>query len=166
MGEITAPESLASQHDLSGFDCGEPLLNDWLRHNAQRNQANGSSRTYVVCAADKVVGYYTLATGSVTHVEATSRVRRNSPDPVPVLVLGRLAVDAIFQGKGIGNGLLRDALLRALAVSESVGVRAVLVHAISAEAKQFYLERGFAESPANHMTLLLPLSAIKHALTS
>lgn len=164
MGEITAPEPLTGQHDLSGLDCGEVLLNDWLRHNAQRNQANGSSRTYVVCEADKVVGYYSLATGGVTHTEATSRIRRNTPDPIPVLVLGRLAVDGRFQGKGIGSGLLRDALLRALAVSETVDVRAVLVHAISAETKRFYLERGFAESPANHMTLLLPLSAISKAL--
>lgn len=166
MGKLTAPEPLGGHHDLSSFDCGEPRLNEWLRSHAQRNEASGSSRTFVVCQSETVVGYYTLATGGITHIEATSKVRRNAPDPIPVLILGRLAVDATHQGKGIGEGLLRDALLRSLAVSESVGVRAVLVHAITDKAKDFYLKNGFSESPINHMTLMLPISSIRSAASN
>lgn len=166
MGKLTAPEPLGGHHDLSSFDCGEPRLNEWLRSHAQRNEASGSSRTFVVCQGEAVVGYYTLATGGITHIEATSRVRRNAPAPIPVLILGRLAVDATHQGKGIGEGLLRDALLRSLAVSESVGVRAVLVHALTNDAKNFYIKHGFAESPLDNLTLMLSISNIKSAIAN
>lgn len=164
MGKVTAPEPLSSEHDLSRFDCSEPRLNEWLRDYARRNETTGSSRTFVVCQGRIVVGYYTLATGGIAHIEATSKVRRNAPDPIPVLILGRLAVDRMYQGKGIGKGLLRDALLRSMAVSESVGVRAVLVHALTNDAGQFYLENGFSKSPINHLTLMLPISSIRKSL--
>src|SRR5690348_4037305 len=109
---ISAPQKLSSDHDLSQFDCGEAALDDWLRRRALQNEESGASRTYVVCAGKRVVGYYALAVGAVAHVGAPGRVRRNMPDPVPVMVLGRLAVDQSAQGQNIGQSLLRDAILR------------------------------------------------------
>src|SRR5690349_21333336 len=109
---ISHPEPLTTEHDISQFACGEPSLDDWLRRRALQNQASGASRTYVVCHTERVVGYYALAVGAVSHEHATGKVRRNMPEPVPVMVLGRLAVDQNFQGRGIASGLLRDAILR------------------------------------------------------
>src|ERR1700731_3342070 len=111
---LSAPEKLRADHDLSGFDCGEPSLDDWLRRRALNNEASGASRTYVVCAGRKVVGYYTLAAGAIAHTHAPGRIRRNMPNPIPVVILGRLAVDKTSHGKGVGTGLLRDAVLRTL----------------------------------------------------
>ena len=128
---LSAPEKLRADHDLSEFDCGEPSLDDWLRRRALQNEESGASRTYVVCAGRQVVGYYALAVGAVAHAEAPGRVRRNMPDPVPVMIIGRLAVHKDFQGRKIGPGLLRDAVLRTLQAAEIAGVRAILVHAIS-----------------------------------
>ena len=145
--EIGAPEHLVSQHDVAALD-------DWLKRHAFANEKAGGSRTYVVCVGRRVVGYYALATGAVAPA-ATGRVRRNMPDPVPVMLLGRLAVDRAFQGRGIGEGLLRDAILRTLQAAELAGIRAMLVHAISDEAKRFYERHGFAESPIDPMTLML-----------
>jgi GNAT superfamily N-acetyltransferase len=112
--EAEAPEPLSDKHDLSRFDSGELVLDDWLRRRALPNEASGASRTYVVCAGNRVVGYYTLAVGSVTHEKVPGRVKRNMPDPVPVMVIGRLAVDKSVQGRGIGSGLLRDGIMRTL----------------------------------------------------
>ena len=108
------PEKLSSTHDLSQFHCGEPALDDWLRKRARQNEESGASRTYVVCVGKRVMGYYALAVGAVAHVVAPGRVRRNMPEPVPVMVLGRLAVDETMQGGGVGPALLRDAVLRTL----------------------------------------------------
>ena len=149
MNEISPPEKLSVAHDLSAFDCGEPVLNDWLRRRALQNEASGASRTYVVCASRRVLGYYTLAVGAVTHAEAPGRIRRNMPDPAPVMVLGRLAVDKSAQGRHIGGGLLRDAVLRTVQAAEIAGLRAILVHAISGEAKRFYESYGFVASPCD-----------------
>jgi GNAT superfamily N-acetyltransferase len=156
--EISPPEKLTGAHDLSAFDCGEPALNDWLRRRALQNEASGSSRTYVVCAGKKVVGYYTLAVGAVAHAEAAGRIKRNTPDPVPVMVLGRLAVDKDFQGRHIGGGLLRDAVLRTVQAAEIAGIRAILVHAISAQAKRFYEDRGFVASPVDPLTVMISVA--------
>src|SRR5580658_9008711 len=112
LDEIGAPERLSAGHALADFDCEEPALNEWLRRRALQNESSGASRTYVVSVGLKVVGYYTLAHGAVVHAEAPGRVRRNMPDPVPAMLLGRLAVDRAFQGRHIGRGLLRDAVLR------------------------------------------------------
>jgi predicted N-acetyltransferase YhbS len=155
MNEISPPEKLSEAHDLSAFDCGEPVLNDWLRRRALQNEASGASRTYVVCAGKRVLGYYTLAVGAVAHAEAPGRVRRNMPDPVPVMVLGRLAVDTRVQGRHIGGGLLRDAVLRTVQAAEIAGIRAILVHAISAEAKRFYEGYGFVASPVDPLTVMI-----------
>src|ERR1035438_6310111 len=134
-GQITPPERLNANHDLTQFSCGEPSLDSWLRNRALPNEKSGASRTNVVCAKGCVAGYYALAAGAVAHTEATSRVRRNMPDPAPVILIGRLAIDSRFQGRGIGADLLRDAVLRTLQAAEIAGIRAILVSAISANAK-------------------------------
>jgi predicted N-acetyltransferase YhbS len=162
--QLGAPEHLTPEHDVAAFDSGVAALDDWLIRHALANEKAGGSRTYVVCAGRRVVGYYALATGAVTHATATGRVRRNMPDPVPVMVLGRLAVDRSLQGRGIGEGLLRDAILRTLQAAELAGIRAILVHAISEDAKRFYERHGFAESAIDPMTLMITISEARRAL--
>jgi GNAT superfamily N-acetyltransferase len=157
-GEISPPEKLSAEHDLSTFDSGEPVLDDWLRRRAQQNEASGASRTYVVCFGRQVVGYYTLAVGAITHADAPGRIRRNMPDPVPVMVLGRLAVDKTVHGQGVGTGLLRDAVLRTVQAAEIAGIRAILVHAISEAARRFYEEYGFIASPLDPMTVMITVA--------
>src|ERR1035438_3894012 len=150
--EIRAPEKLSSKHDLAPFDSGEMVLDEWLRRRAAQNEAGGASRTYVVCAGQHVAGYYSLAVGAAAHEQVPGRIRRNMPDPIPVMILGRLAVDKMFQGKGIGAGLLKDAVLRTMQAAEIAGIRALLVHAISEAAKRFYEAYGFVASPVDPMT--------------
>lgn len=162
--ELRVPERLTAEHDLSAFDSGVPALDNWLRRRALANEDAGGSRTYVVCAGRTVVGYYALATGAVAQAEATGRVRRNMPDPVPVMVLGRLAVDRAYQERGLGIGLLRDAVLRTLQAAEIGGIRAILVHAISDDAKRFYERHGFTESPVDPMTLMITIADATRAL--
>ena len=160
---IRAPVPLADEHGTVRFDCGDPVLNEWLQRTALKNERNGGSRTFVVCDGQQVIGYYTLATGALQHSDAPGKIRRNMPDPVPVIVLGRLAVSLDRQGRGIGRGMLKDAVFRVIGVAEQIGVKALLVHAISAEAKRFYLRHGFIESPTNNMTLMTTISdAIAH----
>jgi GNAT superfamily N-acetyltransferase len=163
--EIRAPEKLRPDHDLGVFDSGVTPLDEWLRRRALPNEAGGASRTYVVNAGGRVVGYYALATGAVAQTEASGRVRRNMPDPVPVMVLGRLAVDRAYQGRGLGRALLRDAVLRTLQAAEIAGIRAILVHAISEEAKEFYERCGFAASVVDPMTLMITVADAALALT-
>ena len=165
---VRRPEPIQSGHDLSSFDCGEPSLNDWLRRHANRNQESGASRTYVVCehAGNRVIGYYCLAAGAVARSGAPGRVRRNMPEPIPVMVLGRLAIDRVQQGRGVGRGLLRDAILRTLHAAEIIGIRAILVHAISQEARRFYEQNGFHASPIDPMTLMLPLAEVQREVSS
>jgi GNAT superfamily N-acetyltransferase len=155
---IGPPEKFSAEHDVSEFDSGEPELDDWLRRRAERNEASGASRRYVVCVNRRVVGYYTLAAGAVAHEDAPGRIRRNAPDPLPVMILGRLAVDRNFHGHGIGTGLLRDAVLRVIQASEIVGIRAILVHAISDAAKRFYEKHGFVASPVDPLTVMITMA--------
>lgn len=156
---VSSPQLLTDNHDVSDFDCGEPLLNDWLKRRALANQASGASRTFVVVDnRRRVVGYYALSAGAVAHRVSTGAVRRNMPDPIPVMVLARLAVDRNAQGKQIGGALLRDAVSRAISVSENAGIRALLVHALNERAIAFYCHYGFEESPIDPMTLMLRLS--------
>ena len=160
--QLGAPEPLSSAHHLDEFECGEPVLNEWLRRRALSNQLSGGSRTFVVTDQDNCVcGYYAMAAGAVAHQMATSSVRRNMPDPVPVMVLARLAVDRRAQGMHLGASLLQDAVNRAVAVSQNAGVRALLVHALHDQAKQFYEHYGFQVSPVHPMTLMLRLSVVK-----
>ena len=155
---LSAPAKLSATHDLSQFASGEPALDDWLRRRALQNEETGASRTYVVCAGQQVVGYYALAVGAVASAEAPGRVRRNMPDPVPVMVLGRLAVHEDWQGKKIGPALLRDAVLRTLHAAEIASIRAILVHAISERARKFYEDCGFVASPMDPMTLMITVA--------
>ncbi len=161
---ITPPEKLNSEHDISQFHCGEPTLDDWLRRRALQNEESGASRTYVASVGKRVVGYYALAAGAVAHAEAPGRVRRNMPDPIPVMVIGRLAVDQTAQGKALGPALLRDAVLRSVQAAEIAGIRAILVHAISERAKRFYEKWGFTVSPVEAMTLMITLAEARKAL--
>jgi GNAT superfamily N-acetyltransferase len=155
---VSPPESLAASHRLDAFDCGEPTLDEWLKRRAWANHGSGASRTFVVVGDDGCVrGYYALAAGAVSHELAISKARRNMPDPVPVLVLGRLAVDRSAQGLHLGSALLQDAVQRAVTVSGNAGVRALLVHALHERAKTFYEHFGFQPSPTDPMTLMLCL---------
>jgi GNAT superfamily N-acetyltransferase len=163
---LSPPEKLSAGHDLSGFDSGEPVLDDWLRRRAAQNEVAGASRTYIVCAGEKVAGYYSLAVGAAAHAGSPGRIKRNMPDPIPVMVLGRLAVDKSFQGQGVGAGLLRDAVLRTVQASEIAGIRALLVHAISERAKRFYEAYGFISSPVDPMTVMIGLSEAEKILSS
>jgi predicted N-acetyltransferase YhbS len=158
--KLHAPQPLTADHQLNTFNCGETSLDEWLKRRALLNQSNGASRTFVVVDESQLVmGYYALAAGAVHHQDATRSIRQNMPDPIPVMVLARLAVDIRTQGMQLGAGLLRDAVDRSLAVAKNTGVRALLVHALHERAKQFYLYFGFQASPAHPLTLMLRLRA-------
>lgn len=161
---VGAPQHLTSAHDVSAFDCGVPELNDWLQRRTLQNEASRASRTFVVVSDERVVGYYALAAGSVAHAAATGRIRRNMPEPIPVMILARLAVDKVFKGSGLGSALLRDAMLRTIQAAEIAGIRAVLLQAVSEEAKRFYAHHGFAESPIDPMTMMISLGDLETAL--
>jgi GNAT superfamily N-acetyltransferase len=161
---LCPPEKLNASHQIEGFDSGTPELDDWLTRRALKNEAEGASRTYVLCAGEEVVGYYCLANGAVVAETAPGRVRRNMPNPIPVMVIGRLAIDRRWQGMGLGRSLLRDAILRTLQAAEIAGIRAILVHAISEEAKQFYLRCGFTVSPIEPMTLMVKVDDARASL--
>lgn len=163
---FASPVPVTRDHVLSGFTCGITSLDDWLVKRALANEASSASRTFVVTENDRVVAYYALATGSVPLVDAPGKVRRNMPDPVPVMVLARLAVDHNYQGLGLGQALLKDALLRTVHAADLAGIRAVMVHAISEEAKSYYLRAGFVESRHHAMTLFLTLQEIRSTLQS
>jgi GNAT superfamily N-acetyltransferase len=121
---------------------------------------SGASRTFVVSLGDDVLGYYCLAAGAVTHDEAPGSLRRNMPDPIPIVVLGRLAVHSDWQGQGIGAGLLKDAILRTVRLSEEMGIRAIIAHALHDHAKEFYLRRGFVVSPIQPLTVMLNVARL------
>jgi GNAT superfamily N-acetyltransferase len=161
---LSAPEKLRADHDLSEFECGEPALDDWLRRRALQKEESGASRTYVACAGQQVVGYYALAVGAVALAGASGRINRNLPDTLPVMIIGRLSVHKDFQGRKLGPGLLRDAVLRTLQAAEIAGIRAILVHAISDRARQFYEGCGFLPSPIDPMTLMITVAEAARAL--
>ena len=160
MGRLTQPAPITAQHNIADFDCGVASLNEWLQRRALKNETSGASRTFVVCEEMDVIGYYSLAVGSVLRQQAPGKIKRNMPEPIPVMVLGRLGVDKNRQKSGVGAGLLKDAVLRTLNISQQVGIRALLVHALSMDAKSFYLCNGFLESPLDPMTLMLSLKDI------
>jgi len=161
---VSEPVPLADLHDLTGFVSGVGSLDEWLRRRARANQASGASRTFVACEKSKVVGYYALASGAVEVASATGRLRRNMPDPIPVAVLGRLAVDRECHGRGMGRALFADSARRVVRASELIGIRGMLVHAISPEAKAFYLALGMIESPLDPMILMVALSDLQASL--
>ena len=154
---LSAPVLLAADYQLDDFACGVDSLDDWLKRRAYPNQVNGASRTYVVTEGKRVVGYYCLASGALELSDTPTSIRRNMPDPVPVAILGRLAVDKSSQGRGLGAALLQDAVVRTAQAGGILGIRGLLVHALSIEAKAFYEHHGFVPSPAQPMTLILSL---------
>lgn len=163
--ELSPPELLTASHDRSRFACGKPALNQFLKKYALINQENEISRTYVATRGESVVGYYTLAFGSVSHGEATPSIKAELPQyPIPVILLARLAVDVREKGKGLGKGLLKDAMLRTLSAADIGGLRAMLTHAKDEDAKQFYLRYGFQESPIEPLTLMLNIKDIRASL--
>lgn len=163
---LQTPVLLDKGHDLSKFDCGSTPLNDYLRKHALQNQQNRSARTYVVLRAGRVVGYYTLAAGSVERDESPARVAKGLANyPVPIFLLARLGVDQTEKGKGLGAGLLKDALLRCVQAADIVGCRAVLVHAKDHQAQTFYRKFGFESSPADEFHLFLLMKDIKAIIT-
>lgn len=161
--QLTPPAPLSDLHDLSAFNCGKPTLDDWLRTRAGKSDGL-FGRTYVVTLGKRVVGYYTLATGAEKREQTPGKLRRNSPEQIPLILLARLAVDTRFRGKGIGRGLVRDALTRSIQAAEIVGIRAVMVHAIDEEARKFYEKYGFIEFPSSSQTLYLPIDTMRRAL--
>ena len=160
---LTRPEPLGDTHDLSAFVSGVDVLDDWLRRRARANQVSGASRTFVVAEDSKVVAYYALASGAITVAESVGRFRRNMPDPIPVTVLGRLAVDQTQQGRGLGRALFRDCALRVAQAADTIGIRGIIVHAISEQAIAFYMALGFDPSPVDPMTLMVALGDIREA---
>lgn len=160
---ISPPELLAAHHDIGSFHSGEASLDEWLARRARANQLSGASRTYVVCLGVRVVGYYALASGVVAVEAAPGKFRRNMPNPIPVAVLARLAIDAQWQGQGIGRALFRDAALRVTRAADVIGIRGIVVQAISEEARDFYVALGFNTSPRDPMVLMVTLSDIRAA---
>ncbi len=158
---LTAPAPLAAHHDTTAFACGVDSLDHWLKHRALKNQATGASRCFVVCDDKRVVAYYALASSAVAVETATGRLRRNMPDPIPVVVLGRLAIDQSLHNTGLGRALVRDACLRVMDAADVIGIRGMLVHALSEPARAFYEHVGFEPSPLDPMTLMATLADIR-----
>ncbi|MTJ83803.1 MAG: GNAT family N-acetyltransferase [Telmatospirillum sp.] len=163
--KILSPERLALKHDLARFRNGRhPSLDDWLTRRALASEGL-SARTYVVCARDepeRVIGYYAISTAMEQRLTLpTAKLRRDMPDEIPLLLVGRLALDQEWQGLGLGSALLSDALQRCLVASEIAGVRAVVVHAIDDEAATFYRHHGFLASPLGERALVMPIETLR-----
>ena len=157
MSKYRGPELLTADHDAGRFDCGDKSLNEWLRQRALRNQVDGSSRTWVVTYGGRVVAYYASGSAVLAREDAPGRIRRNQPDPLPAMLLGRLAVDRDHQRRGLAAALLKHFLGKAIEVSELTGLRLVLVHAKDGKAADFYRHFGFENSLFDDLTLMLLL---------
>jgi GNAT superfamily N-acetyltransferase len=161
---ILAPVALTEAHNGEAFACGEPSLDAWLKKRALRSQGSGGARCFVIAHGPAILGYYCLSAGAISHEAVPKPMRRNMPNPLPVLLLGRLAIDRRYHNQGLGSALLRDAMLRAAAVSTEAGVSAILLHALTEAARQFYLSRGFSPSPLQPMTLMMSLATVRAIL--
>ncbi len=161
---LTAPTTLNEVHLLREFDSGVPTLDDWLKDRARKNQVSGASRTFVVCDGSRVVGYYALASGSIAVEDVSGRFKRNMPNPIPVVLLARLAVDKAYQGQGMGPAMFRDSALRVVNAADAIGVRGIVVHAISERARDFYQKLGFDPSPGDAMALMVTLQDLRSGL--
>jgi GNAT superfamily N-acetyltransferase len=152
------PESLGSKHQISTFDCGKSLLNDWLLRHARQAQGSGSAKTFVVTENERVAGYFSLTVGQIDTIDAPDRIRKGMGQyPIPVVILARMAVDLAYQGQGIGVGMLQDAIRRTMLIAEQAGIRAMLTHPIDEEAARFYTRFGFIASPLQEQQYLLLL---------
>ena len=165
---LSAPTLLADHHELDAFDSGETQLDEWLRKRARGNHAEGGSRVYVTCESEgegrRVAGYYALASGSISQELAPGNFRRNMPNPVPAVILGRLAVDRAWQHQGVGRSLMRDAALRVIHAADTIGIRGMVVHALSDAARTYYLALGFRETPGQPLTLTITMKELQAAL--
>lgn len=162
---LSPPVAISLKHYLEDFDCGEASLNHWLKKRALKNQNSDASRCFVIADGMNVIGYYCLSAGAISHEAAPKSMRRNMPDPLPILLIGRLAIDKKYHNQGLGRALLRDAMLRAVHIANETGIFAIMVHALSEPAKLFYLSKGFVESPLQPMTLMMTLSTIRAILS-
>jgi predicted N-acetyltransferase YhbS len=162
--KLSAPAMLAEHHDLVLFDSGEQSLDNWLKKRALANHVSGASRTFVACEGRRVAGYYALASGAVTVASVPGKFRRNMPDPIPVVLLGRLAVDRAWQGQELGRSLFRDAAMRVSHAADTIGIRGIVVHALSDDARKFYLALGFMECPGEPLILVVNLQDLRVAL--
>ncbi|MEQ1963352.1 GNAT family N-acetyltransferase [Xenorhabdus khoisanae] len=160
---ISEPELLTDNHQLELFDSGIVTLDQWLKNRALKNNFTGASKTYVVCNENRVLAYYSLAASAIVINSAPGHFKRNMPNPIPVIVLGRLAVDQRLQRKGIGRALVQDAALRVIQAADLIGVRGMIIHALSGEAKSFYETIGFEPSPLDPMLLMATLADLKIA---
>lgn len=158
------PVPLVDEHDLSSFASRSPALDDWLRRRARQAAAEGHSRTFVLCEGSRVIAYYALSAGSIDRAASPGHLRRNAPDPIPIALIERLAVDRTRQGQGLGADLVRDALLRILLAADTIGIRAVVVHAIDDGAFHLWIRCGFVAHPPESRTLFLPLETLRQAL--
>ncbi len=161
---LSAPQPLGAQHQLDSFSSGTPVLDDWLKRRALANQTSGASRTFVVCEQGVVVAYYALASSAISVTQAPGRFRRNMPEPIPVVVLARLAVSGAHHGKGIGRGLFQDAARRVINAADAIGIRGMIVHAISEDVAAFYQRLGRDPSPLDPMTLMVTLTDLRASL--
>ncbi len=162
---VSAPVPLTAEHELSAFDCGEPVLNDWLRHHALKNESR-FSRSYVVCNGNRVIAYYRISAGAIQRSIAPGKIRRNAPATIPISGIGRLAVRRNHAARGLGTDILTDALRRIALASQNIGIGAVLVHAKSDAAKRFYMRCAeFIEYPADSRILFLPIETVMKALS-
>jgi GNAT superfamily N-acetyltransferase len=155
---FSPPQPLNSDHLISDFSCSMTSLDLWLKRRALANQVSGATRTFVICVDHKVVGFYALASGAIAIKSVYGKFKRNMPDPIPVVILARLAIDNSYQGQGLGRALFKDAALRVIQASETIGIRGIIVHALTQKAKSFYLALGFQESPVEPMLLMVTLN--------
>ncbi len=155
MEGLSAPRLIAADDHLDNFDCGVPVLNEWLKRRAIANHVSGAFRGYVICNGGKVIGYYCLSAGAIAVTAATGSIRRNMPDPIPAVILGRLAVDITAKGQGLGAGLLLHAIEQTLEAAKIAGIRALLVHAKDRTSAEFYRHFKFAPSTLDPMILML-----------
>ncbi len=162
--KLARPEPLAAQHRTEEFICGVESLDNWLKRRALKNQSTGASRTFVACDHQRVIAYYALASSAITLTQTSGRFRRNMPDPIPVVMLGRLAIDQAWQKKGLGRALIRDAGHRVIQAADTIGIRGLMVQAFSLEAKAFYQQVGFDPSPLDPMILMISLADLKASL--
>lgn len=160
---LQSPEPLRAAHVLDGFDSGVASLDEWLRKRALPNQTSGASRSFVACEAGRVIGYYALAASAIATESAPGRFRRNMPDPIPVVVLGRLAIARSHQGQGLGRSMFQDAARRIVQTADTIGIRGLLVHAMSDDAMAFYLQLGLNPSPLEPMTLMVTIADLRAA---
>jgi len=161
---LSAPEPIGTNHQIGDFSSGVVSLDEWLKRRALSNQASGAARTFVVCEADRSLAIMPWPPVAVNVAGAPGRFRRNMPDPIPVVVLARLAVDRAYQGRSLGRALVRDAVRRVVNAADAIGIRGIIVHAISDDAKAFYLALGFEPSPIEPMTLMVTLTDIRRSL--